>query len=179
MVARIGTHPVSLRPATSPSARLLPFHRHALTHVLILGGDAAERRESALAIHAESALRSGAFVSLDCVREEPRLARALEAWMTDSRDSSDPPLMAAQRGTLFLDRIEALQAPTQRRLLAFVTQRAGATTELERRWGGRLICGSEADLDGLAGDGTFLLPLLDCLDKARVSLEGAFRGGAA
>lgn len=179
MLARIGTHPVAGRPASSPSARLLPFHRHGLTHVLILGGDAAERRATALSIHAESVLRSGAFVCLDCAAEAPRLARALDAWMTDSIDSSDPPLMAAERGTLFLDRIESLPAATQRRLLAFVSHRAGATTEIDRRWGGRLICGAEADLDALAADGLFLLPLLDCLDKARISLEGACRGGAA
>lgn len=179
MIARTGTHPAARRPATSPSARLLPFHRHGLTHVLILGGHAAERRDAALSVHAESVMRSGSFVMLDCAGEASRLSRALDAWMTDSTDSSDPSLMAAARGTLFLDRIETLSATTQRRLLMFVTERAGAMTDLDHRWGGRLICGSEADLDVLVDEGVFLLPLLDCLDKARVTLESARRGGAA
>jgi DNA-binding NtrC family response regulator len=87
--------------------------------------------------------------------------------------------MAAERGTLFLDHIDALSPRAQRQLLAFVTERTGATTAIDRRWGGRLICGSRRDLDGLANEGRFLLPLLDCLDKARVSLDEVCQGGAA
>jgi DNA-binding NtrC family response regulator len=179
MAARIGTLPGLRRTATSPSARLLPFHRHSLTHVLILGGDAAVRRATALTIHAESVLRSGPFVNLDCSTEEVRLAHALAAWMTDSSDSSDPSLMAAERGTLFLDHLHALSTRAQRQLLAFVTGWTGTTNTLDRRWGGRLVCGSGRDLDALAGEGGFLLPLLDCLDKARVSLDDMRQGGAA
>lgn len=179
MAARTGTQPRHRRSATLPSARLLPFHRHTLTHVLIVGGASEARRTNALAIHAESMLRSGSFVGLDCAAEEPRLLRGLQAWLTDSHDSSDPSLMAAERGTLFLDRIEALSPAAQRQLLAFVTERASATTTLERRWGGRLICGADRDVDALAGDGAFLLPLLDCLDKARLSLDAVRQGGAA
>lgn len=178
MLARIDSHPVA-RPRGRRSARLQPFHRHGLTHVLILGGDAGDRRATALTIHAESLLRSGPLVSLDCATEADRLARALDAWMTDSTDSSDLSLMAAERGTLFLDRVERLPDTAQARLLAFVAHRAGAMTTLDRRWGGRLICGSGDDLDALARSGRFLLPLLDCLDKVRVSLEPARRGGAA
>jgi len=179
MAARLGTQPRHRRKASSPTARLLPFHRHALTHVLITGGVPDARRSHALAVHAESVLRSGSFVSLDCAADEPRLERALQAWLTDSHDSSDPSLMAAERGTLFLDRIEALSPDAQRHLLAFVTQRAGSTVAIDRRWGGRLICGAEGDIDASVAEGRFLLPLLDCLDKARLSLDHARQGGAA
>ncbi len=179
MRARIGTLPAQRRSATRPTARLLPFQRNALTHVLILGGSADDRRSAALAVHAESLLRSGSFVGVNCASEEPRLARALTAWMTDSFDSSDPSLMAAARGTLFLDQVEALSVRTQRQLLVFVTHKAGATTPLESRWGGRLISGSDADLDALTASGRFLLPLFDCLDKARLVLDRVHQDGAA
>jgi DNA-binding NtrC family response regulator len=179
MPARFGTGPAIRHTATSPAARLLPFHRRGLTHVLILGGATETRRAAALTVHAESALRSGSFVGVDCSSEEPRLCRALNAWMTDTNDSSDPSLMAAGRGTLYLDRIEALSPRTQRQLLAFVTHRASATTPIERRWGGRLICGSGADLESAAVDGGFLMPLFDCLDKARVALDERCQGGVA
>lgn len=179
MRARLGTMSAHGRPDASPTARLLPFQRKALTHVLIMGGQSDERRSVALAVHAESPLRSGSFVAVDCAAEESRLCRALNAWMTDSFDSSDPSLMAATRGTLFLDHIDALSLRTQRQLLAFVTHRAGAGTPLEARWGGRLISGSGADLDDLAWSGRFLMPLFDCLDKARLSLDQVHQGGAA
>jgi DNA-binding NtrC family response regulator len=177
--ARTGTCLVFDDATPAVSAPLVALRGHSLAHALIVGGTAADRRSAALAIHAESAVRRGVFVDLDCAMDASRLAGALDAWLTDSCDSSDPSLMAAARGTLYLDHLEALSGRDQRRLLAFVTHRTGPAVPMAERWSGRLICGSGADLDGLAQAGRLLVPLLDCLDKVRISLERVPKRGAA
>lgn len=140
---------------------------------MILGGDPAERHAVAVSVHAESLMRSGPFVTIDCAIGEDRLCGALQAWMTGVDDSSDPSILAAERGTLFLDSIEALSTRAQRLLLAFVN---GAHAY---GWSGRLICGASDALPDHAARGEFLAPLFDDLDKARIELTDALQGGAA
>jgi DNA-binding NtrC family response regulator len=140
---------------------------------MILGGSSRERRSVALSVHAESVMRSGPFVTVDCSAGEARLCDALQAWMTGVDDSSDPSTLAAERGTLFLDSIEALSARAQRQLLAFVTGTSSYG------WSGRVVCGAREDLPARARDGRFLMPLFDCLDKARIELSDCMQGGAA
>jgi DNA-binding NtrC family response regulator len=160
--------------------RLLQLHRHSLIHVLIMGGSPEERRAVALAFHGESPMRSGPLVRIDCATEEPRLCRALQSWIMGTIDSSDSSLMAAERGTLYLDHIDSLSSPAQRLLLAFVTHHAGvAHRDFTDAWGGRLVCGSAAHLGDAVEGGRFLAPLYDCLDKARIELDSAWQGGVA
>lgn len=179
--AGIGT--ASVAPVTTaglPPLRLLRLHRHSLVNVLVMGGEAGERERIARAFHRESPLRTGPFVRLDCALEEDRLCAALQRWMTGASDSSDSSLMVAERGTLYLDHVDSLSPETQRLLLAFVTRFANAATWNDAAaWGGRLVCGSEHHLGDLADQGTFLDPLYDCLDKARIELEPSWHGGAA
>jgi len=118
-------------------------------------------------------MRSGPFVAIDCATGEDRLCGALQAWMTGVDDSSDPSILAAERGTLFLDSIDALSTRAQRLLLAF------ANGIESYGWSGRLVCGASESLPDAAMSGGFLMPLFDDLDKVRIDLMDALHGGAA
>jgi DNA-binding NtrC family response regulator len=169
----MGTQAAATSAAALPSAQLLPFHRRALTHVMILGGSPRERRSVAASVHAESIMRSGPFVAIDCARDERLLCGALQAWMTGVDDSSDPSILSAERGTLYLEAVDTISVRTQRLLLAFLSGAASYG------WSGRLICGADEDLPLRAQTGEFLMPLFDDLDKARVDMGEALQGGAA
>ncbi len=162
-----------------PPAQLLRLHRHGLINVLVLGGTPTLRAEVAYTFHQESPLRAGAFVPVDCVRHQPRLRRALECWVSgEVLRGSEHPLWAAERGTLYLDPIEALTPQTQRLLLTFACRFLGNAVEATD-WVGRLVVGNPEDLSPAVAEGRFLGALYDTLDKLRVELDLIHRGGAA
>jgi len=150
-----------------PSA-LLRLHRHSLAHVLVMGGTAERRAAMARAFHVESPLRAGPFLCVDCGHDEPAVQRAIRCWLSSiDRHSSDNPLRASERGTLFLDRIEELSEETQRLLLALVRAHASGVSDA---WAGRLATGSAVELERAVAGGRFLSSLFDCLDKVRIVL---------
>ena len=153
-----------------PSARLIGLHRHSLTNVLIVGGTAALRDQVARAFHRESPLVHGAFVPVDCSRDGARLALALRCW-TGAGEGGINPYVVAEHGTLYLDRVEDLDADTQRLLLAFLrTIQGEPVVGAEGRRAGRLVVGNPRGLDQVVAEGRFLPALYDALDKVRVEL---------
>lgn len=154
---------------------LLRLHRHSFMHVLVMGGSDERRAAVALAFHRESPLRAGPFVRVDCAQEEPLLEAALDCWLSAvARHAAGNPLLAAERGTLFLDRVDGLGVAAQRRLLAFLRAvGSGACPS----WAGRITAGSPNPVEEAVVGGRFLPALFDCLDKVRVVL-GVARSGA-
>jgi DNA-binding NtrC family response regulator len=176
-----GTASASTRAGASPAQqRLLQQHRHSLINLLVMGGSADEREYIARAFHRESPLRSGPFIRLDCGADEDRLCRALLGWMSGANDFSDSSLITVERGTLFLDNVEALSDQAQRLLLTFVSHHVGVHPwSGETGWSGRLAAGSSAHLGDLVLEDRFLEALYDCLDKARIELDEAWQGSVA
>lgn len=158
-----------------PPAQLIRLHRHSLTNVLIVGGTAARRDQVARAFHRESPLRAGAFVSVDCEREEDRLQAALQEWTGAARAREDPgmnPFRAAEQGTLYLDSVEHLPPEAQRLLLALARRLLGDPVGApEGPCAGRLVVGNPRGLADAVAEGTFLASLYDAIDKVRVELE--------
>jgi DNA-binding NtrC family response regulator len=155
-------------------------HHHSLSHVLIVGGTAAERERMALAVHAESGFRSGPFVAVNCATDEPTLRIALRHWLTTTgRPASVNPLWPAERGTLYLESVEALALETQRQLLTIAKKDFALPSECGTRRVGRLVVGSHQDPWNLVAEDRFLGRLADVLDKIRVELDPRSQGGAA
>lgn len=160
-----------------PLATLPRIPRSGFAHVLVLGGNDEQRDFVARTYHAESPVRQGPFVRVDCRADEPRLEAALRCWLSCSNArSAENPLRAVERGTLFLDHIESLSAGAQRRLLEFVRCIADGSCP---SWAGRLTTGSSVALDDGVSGGDFSPPLFDCLDKVRVALGVSSPGVAA
>ena len=142
-------------------------------NLLVAGGDAEQRRQVAHAFHQESPLRCGPFLSVDCERDEQRVSLGLRAWL--SADGPDPganPLGGAQHGTLFLDSVGSLSAPTQRLLLALVNH-LGGTAHQENPLTLRIAAGDREDLAAAVGAGIFSSALYDGLDKIRIDVAVA------
>ena len=163
----------------TPPARLVRFHRHTLSNLLILGGSAEDRLQVAYAFHRESPVRRGPFVCLDGEHDQDRLYCALHAWMFGQAEPWSSPLLAAELGTLFLDSVSSLVLPTQQLLLDFTRRCLNAPAESGGEpWVGRLGVGNPEDLSGLAAGGVFLPTLYDSLDKVRIDLAIPARGAA-
>lgn len=169
-VARVA-HPEELDAWRSrgprPSA-LVELHRHSLMNVLVLGGTSDGRSRVARAFHERSPLRAAPFVTVDSSRDESGLREALLDWLRFGARDGLNHLRASERGTLFLDRVEALSDGTQRLLLALGLASAHGGVG---NWCGRLIAGSETDLTHELRAGRFQPALFDVLDKVRVELS--------
>lgn len=150
-----------------PSA-LVELHRHSLMNVLVLGGTSDGRSRVARAFHERSPLRAAPFVSVDASRDEASLRNALLDWLRFGMRDGVNRLRASERGTLFLDRVDALSDGTQRLLLALGL---ASTHGSAGSWRGRLIAGSETDLSLESRTGRFQPALFDVLDKVRVELS--------
>mgnify|MGYP001607020996 CR=1 FL=1 len=166
-----------------PPARLIRLHRHSLTNVLVVGGTAERREQVARSFHHESPLRAGAFVRVDCTREEDRLRAALQEWTaaaTTAIGSDMNPFRPAEQGTLYLDPVEHLSPDTQRLLLALARRLHGeAVGSADGPCAGRLVTGNPRGLSAAVSEGYFMAALYDALDKVRVELETAAPGTPA
>jgi DNA-binding NtrC family response regulator len=151
-----------------------------LSHLLVVGGTAADRLRVARSYHDESALRLGAFVVVNCARREPQLRESLRHWLGFAGSAGAPhALWSAERGTLFLDAIGQLSRDTQQLLLEFASRELPSPPERESRRVGRLAAGCDEDPWDLVARGRFLAPLADALDKVRVELDARRRRGTA
>ena len=163
-------HPSERRGGTTlePPAELLRLHRHSLTTLLVIGGQASDRQAVAFSFHRSGGLKQGPFVSLDCRSEASRLRTALQSLLANAAPDPGPdPVRAAWCGTLFLDGVEALPDDTQRLLLCFAQHTLGGSVASEDGWPVRLAAGSAGPhaSDGLLGE------LLDEIDKIHVDLS--------
>jgi DNA-binding NtrC family response regulator len=147
----------------------------------VLGGTVEQREAVARAFHQSSPVRRGPFLSVDCAREEPRLSRALQSWLMPDGAGGDPnPLRESERGTLYLDAVGSLSAPTQRLLLILARRLQGEPLTMGDGPGPfRLAAGSPEDLEEAVEQRRFSSALYDCLDKIRVGLGRLPRQGAA
>jgi len=136
--------------------------------VLVLGGSPDDRTQLARAFHRDSPNHAGAFVRIDCGRDEPLLAAALQDFLSAAGAPAGNPVLEATGGTLFLDSIASLAPRSQRLLLELVSLTPGGAAD---PWDGRLIVGNRDDLAPDIAAGRFLAALYDCLDKLRVQLE--------
>lgn len=154
-----------------PAAGTLRLHGESLTNVLIVGGSAERRDQVARAFHQESPLRTGAFVHVDCARDEAGLQQALQEWTSETAPPGPNPYRAAERGTLYVDPVERLSQDTQRLLLALAKQLQGQHGTRGRSCPGRLVAGNPNVLTDAIAAGRFMAALQDALDKVRVQLD--------
>src|SRR5262245_61284692 len=171
------TRPASFAPGKTgessalPSSRLIGLHRHSLTNVLVVGGNAVLRDQVARAFHRESPLGGGAFVTVDCSRDGERLRLALQGWTSPADAPGVNPLAVAERGTLYLDQVEQLDLDVQRLLLALTrAMQADAGLGSQGPRAGRLVVGNIRPLAEAVAEGRFIAGLYDALDKVRVEL---------
>jgi len=155
------------------------LHRRSLTHLLLMGGTAADRACLALAFHRASPLRRGPFLQVKGDRDGARLQRSFQsALLTTDGVAPDDLLRAAEGGTLFVDRVEKLSLATQGLFLRFLDRLSPAECgEVPAVWLGRITVGSVAPLESAVATGRFLPALFDCLDKVRVELSPPRRNG--
>jgi DNA-binding NtrC family response regulator len=148
------------------SAKMLDIHRRALAAatsnapVLILGEPGTGKELVARIIHRRSARAGTPLVTLDCgAIPEARLEAELFG-DGDAGASSDEPkglLALADRGTLFLDGIEALPSSAQARLAQALSERAlpfapaGRPHPIDLR----ILAAGSADLRERVADGRF------------------------
>ena len=154
----------------SASAGLVERFRDSLLHVLIEGGSHAGRLNLARQFHDTSIVRTGPFVPVDVFEHHGALRDALLMWSGVGgacvRWNS---LRACERGTLFIDRIDAAGQPLQRLLLGV----AGRPAHEEGCRPGRIIVGSAIPLAEAVAAGDFPHALYDSLDKVRVALAAS------
>jgi DNA-binding NtrC family response regulator len=161
-----------------PPAELLKMHRHSLTTLLVIGGQAVDRRAVAYSFHRESPLKHGPFVAVDCRVDERRLRTALQALLANTAPDPGPdPVRAAWCGTLFLDDVEALPDDAQRLLLCFARHTLGGSVADGSGWPVRIAAGAREDFEPFAPSG--ILPeLVDEIDKIRLHLDHVEVGAA-
>jgi DNA-binding NtrC family response regulator len=149
---------------------------------LVVGGTAERREQVARAFHQESPLRLGAFVHVDCTRDEDRLRVALQEWTgaaTPTTGFDVNAYRAAEQGTLYLDPVAQLSPDTQQLLLALARRlHGGPVGGDDAPCAGRLVTGNPTGLAEAVSAGRFMAALYDALDKVRVELETAAPGAA-
>lgn len=155
-------------------------HRRSLSNALLIGGSHSQRLGLAHALHHQSLLRLGSFITIDCATEPVALRGALEARLSGVDMSAGArSLIAVQHGTLFLDSVESLALESQRLLLALAACPPGERGRNESTPSvGRLICGASRLIRRSCMEGRFLLELYDALDKIRIDLDHSIEGAA-
>jgi DNA-binding NtrC family response regulator len=159
-------------------ADLKRLQRDSMSHLLLVGGRAGDRRALALSFHRASAFRQGSFVSLHCETQPDTLRDMLQHFLS-GMGAAPNPLWAARRGMLYLESVGCLSRGSQRLLLAFIHASSAQDSFRTDAWSGRLAAGTDDDLWDLVAEGTFQGALADGLDKIRVDLDPRKKGGVA
>jgi two-component system response regulator AtoC len=134
--------------------------------VLLHGEPGTGKEGLARAIHAQSARRSGPFVSVSCQADEPGpVASALLGRAAPTGPVEPGCLLDADGGTLFLDHVDALPADCRGALLHFLdTGEVGAPGSARpRRADARVIAATSRDLGAAVSAGAFPKALLERL----------------
>lgn len=161
-------------------APLLHLYRNSRANLLVMGGSRAGRLEVVHEIHRCSPLSGEPLLALDCAKDEPRLARALERWLLGSRTPlTDDHEMRERVGVLYLDSIAGLSMGTQRLLLMIAHRLQGQQADARLPGPVRLMAGDRVNLIKAAEAGRFSGSLVDHLDKIRVDLGRRRSRGAA
>jgi len=132
------------------------------TSVLIEGESGTGKELVARAIHFESGRRDAPFLALNCSSfQEQLLENELfgheRGAFTDAREPKRGLVELADLGTLFLDEVGDLPAPTQAKFLRFIEdrtfKRVGGSTDLAVDL--RLVAATNHDLEQLVKEGKF------------------------
>jgi len=136
-------------------------------NVLILGANGTGKELIAKSLHAKSARKNGAFISIDlgAIPEslfESELFGHKKGAFTDAKSDRMGLFEAADRGTIFLDEIGNLSANAQAKLLTVLQNRQitrlGSTQVIDLDI--RLICATNANIKELIAEGRFREDLL-------------------
>ncbi len=156
---------------------LLDRVSHAEGNALLIGPPGAGKLIAARAIHRQGPRRARSFVHVACdTMDEARFeGHLMSAESPNLRSTRQPgPLERAQRGILFLDRIDALSAATQARLSAIFEAGefwpAGAVAP--RALDVQLLASSSADPAPMVADGKFDPRLFYRLSAAILPVPG-------
>jgi len=156
---------------------LTGLSRDAVT--LVIGQSAGERESVARAVHRAQCGAERPFLRIGCAQDESLLRQELKSWLAGPSGESSPRLLTRlERGSLFLDRIETLGAPTQQLLLEFLERIHGAgaaagpgESSLDLPWKGQLVVGSEQSLHTFVKAGGLDPALAHRLDRIRIVLN--------
>ena len=145
--------------------------------VLVSGPNGSGKERIAATVHANSAVRDGPFVAVNCGALpaeliEAELFGAESGAFTGAGKSRDGRFDAADGGTLFLDEIGTLPLPGQVKLLRVLEsgrfERVGSTRTRHVRV--RVISATNADLKTMVRDGRFREDLYYRLNVIEVAL---------
>jgi DNA-binding NtrC family response regulator len=145
--------------------------------VLVTGPNGAGKEKIAEIVHANSAVKSGPFVALNCGALpgeliEAELFGAEAGAYTGAQRAREGKFEAADGGTLFLDEIGTLPPAGQVKLLRVLEtgcfQRLGGNRE--RKVKVRIVSATNADLRALIGSGQFREDLFYRLNAIELSL---------
>ncbi|HTY08827.1 MAG TPA: sigma 54-interacting transcriptional regulator, partial [Candidatus Edwardsbacteria bacterium] len=145
--------------------------------VLITGETGTGKELIARSIHELSPRRGKAFVAIDCGALPETLLEAelfgyAKGAFTDAKAAKAGLFETAEGGTIFLDEVNSASKAVQARLLRVIEtgklRRVGETGE--RQVDVRLICASNADLDGEIESGAFRSDLFYRIKEVRLRL---------
>jgi len=145
--------------------------------VLVTGPNGSGKERIAATVHANSAVRDGPFVAVNCGAlpaelVEAELFGAESGAFTGAGKSRDGRFDAADGGTLFLDEIGTLPLPGQVKLLRVLEtgrfERVGSSRT--RQVGVRVISATNADLKAMVRAGSFREDLYYRLNVIEVAL---------
>lgn len=145
--------------------RKLQAFAMADVHVLLQGESGTGKALAARAIHDHSARARGPFISMACERlsETAFSAEAfVNASMNQARVRRQGALDDADRGTLFLENIDALDPSLQARLLEALVE--GAPSDF------RLVASTTKNLQELSAQGRFRPELLSHLSQSQLHM---------
>jgi two-component system response regulator AtoC len=150
----------------------------ATTVQVLLRGDGGTGKEAlARWIHANSAVRNGSFVSVNCAAIpggllESELFGYEAGAFTGARTAKPGRVEVATNGTLFLDEISEVEAGLQSKLLRFLQD--GSYSRIgdvvERTTNARVICASSKDLEKLVWEKSFRADLFHRINVVQLNL---------
>jgi DNA-binding NtrC family response regulator len=164
-------------PAFQALMERLPLAARSGSPVLLVGESGTGKEMCARAIHQLSVRRDLPFVAVDCGAVpdhlfENELFGHVRGAYTDARTDQKGLVQMAERGTLFLDEVDALSPSAQAKLLRFLQEKTYKPLGSERiaRADVRVLAASNRDLDLAVAERRFRQDLLFRLDVLRLPL---------
>ena len=145
--------------------------------VLLTGETGTGKELAARAIHANSEMRNGEFVVVDCAALPKELAEAIlfgnvKGAFTGAVESREGLVAAADKGTLFLDEIGELPLGLQKAFLRVLQERryrpVGAKSELTSDF--RCVAATNRNVEAMVASGDFRSDLLFRLKSIAIEL---------
>jgi two-component system NtrC family response regulator len=146
-------------------------------NVLLLGETGTGKELFARAVHDNSDRRKKPFTVVDCTNLPNTLAQSIlfgheKGTFTDAKESREGLFKQADGGTIFLDEIADLAAPTQRSLLRVLQEHSfrPLSSKQEVSSDFRLVAATNRDLSRMVQEGTFRKDLYFRLKSCLINL---------